>query len=76
MSLFTKVKLRIVALVSFILTILIGFLGAQRSMMAYGTPEMMASNPDPFGAGKLMIAALVFLIITIATFVTSFFRKE
>jgi len=37
---------------------------------------MMASNPDPFGAGKLMIAALVFLIITIATFVTSFFRKE
>jgi hypothetical protein len=76
MSIFTKARLKIIALVSFILTIITGWLGFQQSMMAYGTPEMMASNPDPFGAGKLMIAALVFLIITVVSFVASFFKKK
>lgn len=76
MSWITKTRLRITAGMSFLITLIVGWLGTQRSMMAYGTPEMMANNPDPFGAGKLMLAALIFLIVALATFILSFFKKE
>jgi hypothetical protein len=75
MSIFTKARLKTISLVSFILTLITGGWGFQKSMMVYGTPEMM-SRPDPFGAGKLMIAALVFLIITIVSFVFSKTKKK
>jgi len=76
MNIFTKARLKIIAWVSLVLTLITGWLGVQQSMMVYGTPEMMANNPDQFGAGKLMIAALVFLVITIVSFVASSKKKK
>lgn len=73
MGFFTKARLKTISIVSLILTLITGAWGFQKSMVIYGTPEMM-SRPDPFGAGKLMLAALVFLIITIISFI--FFKKK
>lgn len=74
MSLFTKSKLRVIAGISFLLALIVGWFGAQQSMIRYGPPEMI--NNNQVGAGKIMIAALVLLLIPIVSLTVSFFRKE
>jgi len=75
MSIITKLTLRIIAGISFLLAMVSAYFGAQRSMMAYGPPEMM-NQPDPFGAGKLMVASLLLLVFSILLSIASFFKKD
>ncbi len=76
MRIFTKSNLRKISAISFLLTLVVGWLGAQRSMIAYGPPEMMKNNPDPFDAGKLILSALILFAISLISLILSFFKKE